>query len=88
MARVFAVRVGVVLAIRVSWYKWLEGCEIVMVFRTCLGGKARFGFVMDSRFVLVAGCGFAKTVTSNLPLLSVLGGALLLILSSECKFSG
>jgi hypothetical protein len=44
-----------------------------MVFRTCLGGKVRFRFVMDSKSVLAAGTN-AKTVTSNLPLLSVLGG--------------
>jgi hypothetical protein len=31
-ARVFAVMAGVVWAIRVSWYKWLSGCGVVMVF--------------------------------------------------------
>ena len=42
MARVFAVRAQVIWAIRVSWVvKWLEGCEVVMVFQNCLGGKAQ-----------------------------------------------
>jgi hypothetical protein len=55
MARVLAVQVGVFWAIRVSWYKMLEGCEVVMVFQNSLDGKARLGFVMDSLFVLAAG---------------------------------
>ena len=41
MARVFAVRAQVVWEIRVSWYKWLDGCEVVMVFQNCLGGKVQ-----------------------------------------------
>ena len=42
MARVFAVRAQVIWDIRVSWVvKWLEGCEVVMVFQNCLGGKAQ-----------------------------------------------
>jgi len=42
MARVFAVRAQVIMDIRVSWVpKWLDGCEVVMVFQYCLGGKAQ-----------------------------------------------
>ena len=42
MARVFAVRAQVGWDIRVSWVvKQLEGCEVVMVFQNCLGGKAQ-----------------------------------------------
>ena len=42
MARVFAVQAQVIWEIRVSWVsKWLKGCEVVMVFQNCLGGKAQ-----------------------------------------------
>ena len=42
MARVFAVQAQAIWDIRVSWVvKWLEGCEVVMVFQNCLGGKAQ-----------------------------------------------
>ena len=42
MARVFAVQAQVVWDIRVSWVAIkLEGCEVVMVFQDCLGGKAQ-----------------------------------------------
>jgi hypothetical protein len=41
MARVFAVRVGFSWGIRVSWHNLQGGCEIVMLFRTCLGSKAQ-----------------------------------------------
>ena len=42
MARVFAVQAQVIWDIRVSWVsKLLEGCEVVMVFQNCLGGKAQ-----------------------------------------------
>ena len=41
-ARVFAVQAHVIWDIRVSWVsKWLEGCEVVMLFQNCLGGKAQ-----------------------------------------------
>jgi len=40
-ARVFAVMAGVSWAIRVSWYRWLAGCVVVMVFQNCLDGKER-----------------------------------------------
>ena len=42
MARVFAVRAQVIWDVRVSWVaKLLDGCEVVMVFQYCLGGKAQ-----------------------------------------------
>jgi len=41
MARVFAVRAEVGLAIQVSGYKLFEGCEVVMMIQNCLGGKAQ-----------------------------------------------
>ena len=98
MARVFAVRAQVIWDIRVSWVvKYLEGCEVVMVFQNCLGSKAQCRgrtclgarichgcriFIASSAriqvqlsFLSCLGSRnlFAKTVTSNLPLLSVLG---------------
>ena len=61
MARVFAVQAQVVWVIRVSWVpKWLEVCAVVMVFQNCLDGKERLWFVMDFRFVLVAGWSLQK----------------------------
>jgi hypothetical protein len=41
MARVFAVMAGVNWAIRVSWYKLQDGCEIVMLVQICLGSTAQ-----------------------------------------------